>query len=306
MATQVHEARQESNSARRSTYLRRKRQARQHARGLRRRTPIGRVAGAVKVSAMSEPFKGPPVLEECWEGFLHLLCVIDVLFGEYFDLARCMSRRNALRALPYLRDAECAARALLLAWAQTLRVVLAPLRARLRKTSSCPHKASIARFALLTPVRRPSRVRAIVTTSPRLAAARAEQRQEDAYAKSVFGRHPVAARAALADAPPFWRDDAERGALRTVARTADLPGDFIDGCSLVRRFNGHIVMSRDPARCARRLGLRLARDRDKTTVRALARPRIAIDGRAPPMDGFVRECQALAHAEPPPRGADDG
>ena len=240
-------------------------------------------------------------MQECWEGFRHLLYVIETLFGDLFDGPHFVARREAIAAMTWLRDAECAARALLLAMAQAMDVVLAPVRACLRKPRA--HAPPQSRFVLQTPVRRKSRVRLHLTFSPEWRAARAEQKAEDGYNWRMFARPPAGALERLEDAPPFLRVETKGdGARVRVERRVDLAPGFIERRALVRRYNGLVKIFHDPAPSARRLARRLARDRHGATVRALARTPTHPCGRPPPMDAFVRQCQALAL----PRGADDG
>lgn len=256
---------------------------------------------------MNEPIKGPPALQECWEGFRHLLHMIETLFGDLFDGPHCVARRDALPAMTWLRDAECAARALLLAMAQTLvatlGVVVAPLRACLRKRRVAQKAEPQSRFALLTRVTRKSRLRVHLTFTPDWRRVRAEQRSEDGYQWRMFARRPANAHDRLDDAPPFLRLETKcEGPRRRVERLVDLAPAFVDRRALVRRFNGLVKILQDPAPSARRLARRLARDRHAVTVRTLARNASHPHGRPPPMDAFIRQCQALVL----PRGADDG
>lgn len=254
---------------------------------------------------MNEPMKGPPGLQECWEGFRHLLCVIETLFGDLFDGPHFIARREALPAMTWLRDAECAARALLLAMAQTIvatmAIALAPVRACLRKTRA--HAPPQSRFVLQTPVRRKSRMRVHLTFTPEWRATRAAQRAEDGYNWRMFARPAANALERIADAPPFLRVETKGDGDRVhIERRVDLAHAFIERRALVRRFNGLVKIFQDPAPSARRLARRLARDRHGATVRALARTPTHPCDRPPPMDAFVRQCHALAL----PRGADDG
>lgn len=254
---------------------------------------------------MNEPIKGPPGLQECWEGFRHLLFVIETLFGDLFDGPHFVARSDALPAMTWLCDAECAARALLLAMAQTIvatiAIVCAPARAALRGTRAHPPPQS--RFVVQTRVRRKTRTRVHLTFTPEWRAARAAQRAEDGYNWRMFVRPAAGALERIADAPPFLRVETKSDGDRVrVDRRVDLAPAFVDRRALVRRFNGLVKILQDPAPGARRLARRLARDRHGATVRALARTPTHPCGRPPPMDAFVRQCQTLAV----PRGADDG
>lgn len=254
---------------------------------------------------MNEPIKGPPVLQECWEGFRHLLHIIETLFGDLFDAPAWVRREEALEALRWIRDAETAARALLLAMAKTIAVVLAPLRGKTRAagTPASPARTPAqSRFALLTGVRRKATVRVHRTATPRLAAARAEQRAEDGYNWRMFARPPAGALERLEDCPPFYRVETKgEGEIVRVRRTADIACGIVERAVLVRRFNGLVKVMQAPEPYARRLARHLARHRARTETRALARTPHHPHGKPPPMDAFVRRCQAAAK-----EGADDG
>ena len=250
---------------------------------------------------MNEPIKGPPVLQECWEGYRHLLHIIETLFGDLFDAPAFVRRAEAVAALRWIRDAEAAARALLLAMARTIAVVLAPLRGK--KRAAREKTPAQSRFALVTSVRRKSLVRTHLTPTAQLAALRAEQKREDDYNREMFAREPANALARLEDCPPFYRIETkgDGAAVTHVRRIADVASDVVDRSVLVRRFNGLVKVLQTPEPYARRLAKHLARDRAKTETRALARtphhPRL----HPPPMDDFVRRCHAAAK-----EGADDG
>lgn len=253
---------------------------------------------------MNEPIKGPPVLQECWEGFRHLLHIIETLFGDLFDSPAFVRREDALDALRWIRDAETAARALLLAMAKRIEIVLAPLRARTRATQTPPPTKAPpqSRFTLITSVRRKSLVRVHEMPTPRLAAARADQKSEDGYNWRMFARPAAGALARLEDCPPFYRVETKSdGGVVHVRRIADVACGIVDRAVLVRRFNGLVNVLQTPERYARRLARHLARDRVKTETRALARTPHHPWRTPPPMDAFVRRCQAAAK-----EGADDG
>lgn len=251
---------------------------------------------------MNEPIKGPPRLQECWEGFRHLLHIIETLFGDLFDSPAWVRRDEALEALRWLRDAETAARALLLAMAKTIAVVLAPLRAHKRAAPPPTRATPQSRFALVTGVRRKSLVRVHLTPTPRLAAARREQKDEDGYNWRMFARPAAGALERLEECPPFYRIETKGdGEVRHVRRIADIACGIVDRRVLARRFNGLVRVLQTPEPYARRLAHHLARHRAKTETRALARTPLHPYGKPPPMDAFVRRCQAAAK-----EGADDG
>jgi hypothetical protein len=244
---------------------------------------------------MKDAIKGPPGLQECWEGFRHLLLMIETLFGGLFDAPAYVRRADAESALCWLRDAESAARALLLAMAQAMTVVLAPLRKHMRAERA--HAPPQSRFALLTRIARRGHSCA---PSARALAARADRRAEDGFQWRMFGRRRDRACVIDSDAPPFWRG--EPMAHDTTRAWGTRLDDIVDRRVLARRFNGLVRVLHTPDPYARRLARHLARDRAQATARALARRSRHRHAQRPPQDAFVRRCASLAL----PRGADDG
>lgn len=256
-------------------------------------------------------------MQECWEGFRYLLLQIETLFGDLFDSPAWVERGPALDAMRWLRDAETAARALLLAMALTMEIVLAPMRAGLRKalqrtTARTPPQW---RFALVTRVRRKTHTRVRFALSAQLLWARAAQREEDRFNWRMFARRPKHALDRIDDAPPFLREETKSLAPatettgETVLRLRDAASGIVERRGLVLRFNGLLRVLDAKDRYATRLARRLARDRHATIVRALARCPHHPWRAPPPADALIRDCQALCDSEGSsdwPKGADDG
>jgi hypothetical protein len=227
----------------------------------------------------------PLALKDCWTEFERLLRTIETLYGDLFDAPGLILRTAARRAEAWLRDGEAVARALLLALAAAIAVVLKPTRSTVRRT--IPRKTRDWRFAFVTRLARNGRTNVRYALSPAQKQRLDDQRREDGYRRRMFNfvRTPTRlittttrrSGAPLTLLPP--RADASR---------------FVDRRGLVRRFNGliHVMQSRDAF--ARRLAHRLARRRDITIARALARPARHPDAPPSPYDWLVVEAQAHA------------
>jgi hypothetical protein len=251
---------------------------------------------------MTDALKGSPALQDCWEGFRHLLHMIETLFGDLFDSPAWVRRADALEAQRWLRDAEYVARTLLLAMARTMTATLARMRARPRTVRAGDVRQS--RFDLLTRVRRAPRRRVRATISPRLQALRAAQRAEDAWRRRMFGHAPANALVRIADASPFLRVESKSAPDCAIGhRRRDAASDIVDRRVLARRFNGLVRVLQRPDPYARRLARRLAQDRAATVARAIARTPTHPRNRPPPADRLARTALALVQ---PVKGADDG
>lgn len=248
---------------------------------------------------MNNASKGSPAWQDCWEGFRHFLHMIEVLFGDLLDGPHFAPRDAALEALRWIRDAECAARALLLSLAMTMQVAIAPKRAIVQRIRA--KAIAQSRFALLTRVRRGKdpRVHLIYTAERRRADK--ERRDEEDYQYRMFGFEPKR-RQRLDDVAGFLRVETKtHTTARRTERLCDVAPAHIERRCLVQRFNGLARVLQAPDIPARRLARRLARDRAATVARALARDASHPWEKTPPGDPLIRQAQALI-----PRGADDG
>lgn len=236
-------------------------------------------------------------LEEHWSELKHLLHIIETLFCDVLDAPARITRSAARDIALWLRDAEAAARALLLAMAHAL--VLTPLkrraRAQNRKPAQGPRTAPLWRFDV---VPQQSRYRFV-----RRKGWREKPEELSFFARDLLAYLRIAGRekraAYLAENPPqpqplfeYVRSPAGRNMPPDAPRALIEP--VYTRAGAVRRFNGLIMVTRDPARFAQRLARRLDRSRDrKDLVRRVRARRPHWPGNPePPREDFVQRCLA--------------
>ncbi|KAF0172421.1 MAG: hypothetical protein FD160_3577, partial [Caulobacteraceae bacterium] len=218
---------------------------------------------------------------------------IETLFGDLFDAPEFILRTAARRVEMWLRDGEAVARALLLAMAATMVVVLKPTCA---KTSRQTQRAKPQwRFGFVAQLARTGKPNVRYALSPEQKKRLDEARHEERYQRRMFGFDPAPPRAcsqSKAKAAPF--------ALLPLRAPAS---PLVDRAGVVRRYNGLIHVLQDREKFAARLARRLARQRERTITRALARRAHKPGERPSPYGWLVAASQA--HAPRPP-GNDDG
>jgi hypothetical protein len=233
---------------------------------------------------MTHELTAPPALKDCWDEFEILLRTIETLFGDLFDAPKVILRSAVRRVEAWLRDGEAVARALLLAMAATMEVVPAPARAKHARTAQ--RGKAQWRFGFAARLARNAKHSVRYALSPEQKRRLEEARHEERYHRRMFGRDPKPPReasqprttsAAFTRLPP--RPPASR---------------FVDRAGVLRRYNGLIHVMQDKEQFAARLARRLARNREKTIARALARRARTPGERPSPYDWLVTDSQALA------------
>ena len=240
----------------------------------------------------------PLALKDCWDEFENLLRTIETLFGDLFDAPHLILRTAARRVEAWLRDGEAAARALLLAMAVAMEVVLTPPHA----TTTCAKPSGKMqpakpqwRFGFVVRITRAGKHAVRYALSPEQKRRLEEARHEERYQRRMFGRDP--------------RPQPEPAQTRTGSTSFTLlpprphASRFVDRAGVVRRYNGLVHVLQDREEFAARLARRLARNRDATIARALPRRAQKPGERPSPYDWLVAATQA--HAPRPP-GDDDG
>jgi hypothetical protein len=242
---------------------------------------------------MRHEHPAPLALKDCWDEFEILLRTIETLFGDLFDAPKVILRSAARRVEAWLRDGEAVARALLLAMAATMEVLLTPMRA---KASAQMNRANKQwRFGFAARIARNGKTGVRYALSPEQKQRLEEARHEERYQRRMFGRDPK---------PPCEPVQTKTGSTPFTLLPPRPPASrFVDRAGVVRRYNGLIHVLQDREKFAARLARRLARRRESTIARALARRTRRPGERPSPYDWLVVDAQA--HAPRPPK-KDDG
>ncbi|TPW04497.1 MAG: hypothetical protein FD124_2570 [Alphaproteobacteria bacterium] len=233
---------------------------------------------------MTHEQPAPLALKDCWDEFEKLLRTIETLFGDLFDAPEFILRTAARRVEMWLRDGEAVARALLLAMAATMVVVLKPTCA---KTSRQTQRAKPQwRFGFVAQLARTGKPNVRYALSPEQKKRLEEARHEERYQRRMFG---------FDSAPPrACAQSNSRGAPFTLLAPRAPASPLVDRAGIVRRYNGLIHVLQDRKQFAARLARRLARQRERTIARALAR-RVHKPGERPsPYEWLVAASQAHA------------
>ncbi len=223
---------------------------------------------------------------------------IETLFGDLFDAPKLILRTAARRVEAWLRDGEAVARALLLAMAATMAVVLTPphtTTTRATPSRKVQHARPQWRFGFVARLARAEKHAVQYALSPEQKRRLEEARHEERYQRRMFGRDPKPPREKL--------QPSANGAPFTLLSPRPPASRFVDRVGVVRRYNGLIHVLQQREKFALRLAQRLARKRDQTIARALLRRTQKPGERPSPHAWLVAASQAHA---PRPRDNDDG